>query len=970
MDKTIVIRNFSKSARDYDKHAKIQKKCAEKLVEYRAGRKKIESILEIGCGTGVYTGILREKYKQADITAIDISKDMIKNARKKNSKNNIQFIVMDGEEIDLPGKFDLITSNASFQWFSNFDNVLESFSKLLSDKGGLSFSTYGPDTFKELKKVIEIYRGRVQAISSSRFLPLDVLESSLKKRFKNVEIKKECFSASFSSLWEFLRDIKKSGARGEGLVGGVFLGKTAIKEMGEIYIKKFGKIRATHQIYFCRAWNPAHPSSNRPVSLPGLLLDGCAKEGKSIFVTGTDTGVGKTVVTGLLGRFFVEKGLNVITQKWIQTGCKDFSEDVYTHLRLMGKKRRDIKNYLEDVSPYALKFPASPHLSALSENARIESEKIEKSFQNLTRAFDYVLVEGAGGALVPLNEETLIIDIVKKLHLPVLIVAENKLGAINHTLLTIEALKKRNIQIIGIIFNRISNRENEIILKDNLKIVEKISKIKVLGELFYSEENEDLYGEFKLIGEEVSKNRDSDLFFFPSLNEKNRSLSLFLPSLIQKDLKYIWHPYTQMKDCEFSPPIPIAKAEGIKLYDYDGKFYYDTISSWWCNVHGHNHPVIKAAIKEQLDRFEHVLFAGFTHKPAIDLAEKLVSITPKNLTKVFYSDNGSTAVEAAMKMSFQYWQNTGVLNKTAFLSLDRAYHGDTIGAMSVSGVDLFNKTFSPLFFKSYKTPSPHCYRCPEGKEKNKCSLECLDRCEVILKENAKNIAAIIIEPLLMGAGGMIVYPAEYLKGISELARKYGTHLIVDEVATGFGRTGKMFACEHADIDPDFMCLSKGITSGYLPLGATLTSEEIFNAFCEDYEKLKTFYHGHTFTANPLAASAAIASIGLFEQEKSLKRVSAINERIKSFLREISDLPIVGDVRDIGVVGAVELVKNKKTKEPFGLEERMGYKIYQKGLKNNLILRPLGNVIYFFLPLCVSDNELREIFSISKSCFLL
>jgi len=432
--------------------------------------------------------------------------------------------------------------------------------------------------------------------------------------------------------------------------------------------------------------------------------------------------------------------------------------------------------------------------------------------------------------------------------------------------------------------------------------------------------------------------------------------------LTKRDLEHVWHPYTQMKDCEALPPIPVEKAEGVKIYGCDGNFYYDTISSWWCNVHGHNHPAIKKAINGQLDRFEHVLFAGFTHRPAVELAERLTGMTAEGLNRVFYSDNGSTSVEVAMKMSLQYWHNKGRPDKTRFVSLDMAYHGDTVGAMSVSGVDLFNKKFKPMFFRSYKTPTPYCYRCPMGRKRPECGVECLRPLEDILKRDSGMISGVIMEPLLLGAGGMIVYPVEYLKGAAGLAKEYGVHLILDEVATGFGRTGKMFACEHAGISPDFMCVSKGITSGYLPLGATLTTDEIFEAFYDDYDKLKTFYHGHTYTANPLACAAALASLDVFEKERSLERVPVINAKISGFLDEISGNPAVGDTRNIGVVGAMELVRDKKTKEPFGLKKRIGSRIYKKGLEKNLLLRPLGDIIYFFLPLCISDNELDDVFS--------
>ncbi len=429
---------------------------------------------------------------------------------------------------------------------------------------------------------------------------------------------------------------------------------------------------------------------------------------------------------------------------------------------------------------------------------------------------------------------------------------------------------------------------------------------------------------------------------------------------IKKDLKYIWHPYTQAKDCKRLPPILIERAKGIKLYDNQGNCYYDTISSWWCNIHGHNHPEINKAIRNQLNSLEHVLFAGFTHKPAIKLAEQLVTITPDNLTKVFFSDNGSTAVEVALKMSFQYWQNIGRKKKTKFLSLDSAYHGDTVGAMSVSGVGLFNQVFSPLFFRSFKAPSPYCYRCPVGKCKSTCNIECINSLEVILKKKSKEIAALILEPMVMAAGGMIIYSHSYLKRAAQLAKKYNIHLILDEVASGFGRTGKMFACEHARVKPDFICLSKGITSGYLPFAATLTTNKIYNRFYADYEKRKTFYHGHTYTANPISCAIALASLKVYEQEHTLGKINKLIPLFHKKLEAFKDLPLVGDVRCIGMIGAIELVKNKQTKEPFGLRERIGLEVYRKGLGEGLILRPLGSIVYFFLPLCIKRGQIIEV----------
>lgn len=440
---------------------------------------------------------------------------------------------------------------------------------------------------------------------------------------------------------------------------------------------------------------------------------------------------------------------------------------------------------------------------------------------------------------------------------------------------------------------------------------------------------------------------------------------------LKTDAKYIWHPYTQAKEAKGLPPVLIQRAKGIKLYDAEGNFYYDTISSWWCNVHGHNHPRIKEAIGKQLNLLEHVLFAGFTHQPAIELSSELIALTQNKFSRVFFSDNGSTSVEVALKISFQYWHNLGKKKKTRFVALDYGYHGDTIGAMSVSGLDLFNQVFSPLLFSSYKIPSPYCYRCPMKKDKSACQIDCIKPLERLLKDKHKEICAIIIEPLVMGAAGMIIYPPEYLKQVADLAKRYKVHLILDEVAVGFGRTGRMLAHQHVPgIKADFLCLSKGITSGYLPLAVTLTTEEIFRAFYGDYEKRKTFFHGHTYTANPVACSAALASLEIFKEEKTMQRMAKLIPFFHRGLEKFRDLDLVGDLRYIGFIAAMELVKDKKTKEGFGLKRRMGLEVYRRALKENLVLRPLGDVIYLFLPLCTSKIQIKDIlkkaYSVIKS----
>ncbi len=431
-------------------------------------------------------------------------------------------------------------------------------------------------------------------------------------------------------------------------------------------------------------------------------------------------------------------------------------------------------------------------------------------------------------------------------------------------------------------------------------------------------------------------------------------------SLQKKDKKYLWHPYTQMKDYQTRDLLIIDHAQGNYLYDEHGKRYFDTISSWWCILHGHNHPTMQEFVSRQLHRLDQVLLAGTSHEPAILLAEKLVKLTSAPLSKIFFSDNGSTACEVALKMSLQYWRHRELPAKNRFISLERGYHGDTIGTMSLGGVPEFHQEFKSILFPSFSLPSPHCYRCPMNREPGSCELECLNPLETLLAEKSEQVAAFILEPLLQAAGGMRMYPPAYLNRAAKLTKKYNIHLILDEVATGFGRTGRMFAYEHAGIVPDFLCLSKGLTGGMLAMGATVTSDKIYNAFYADYGENKTFYHGHTFTGNPLASAAALGSLQVFAEEKSLDYIQSIIPHLHQGMERFRALEWVGDVRCLGMICALELVKDKTSKEEFSFSERVGWKIYLKGLEKGLILRPMGNTVYLWLPLSTSRDEVDEI----------
>ncbi len=434
---------------------------------------------------------------------------------------------------------------------------------------------------------------------------------------------------------------------------------------------------------------------------------------------------------------------------------------------------------------------------------------------------------------------------------------------------------------------------------------------------------------------------------------------------ISKDIKYIWHPYTQMKDYETDKMIFIERGEGIYLFDDKGNQYIDGISSWWVNIHGHCNERLNNAIKKQLDKLEHVIFAGFTHQPAVELAEKLIEISPTPLSKVFYSDNGSTAVEVALKMAYQYWQQSGVPEKTKFVALENAYHGDTLGSVAVGGVDLFHSLYKPLLFDIHQVASPYCYRCPLNKTPTSCNIECIQFVEEVFEKHSNEIAGIIVEPLVQAAGGYIIYPPEYLSKLRSLCDRYDVLLIDDEVAMGFGRTGKMFACNHAAISPDLMCLSKGLTGGYLPLAVTLTTDKIYEAFYDDYEKTKTFYHGHSYTGNPISCSVAIESIRLMQEQNMPDSLQSKIRHFHNQLKTLSNMEYVGDIRSIGMVGAIELVKDKTTKEAVPPDLRINRIISQKAFELGAIIRPLGNIVYLLPPLIITEKQIDELIEITK-----
>ena len=463
--------------------------------------------------------------------------------------------------------------------------------------------------------------------------------------------------------------------------------------------------------------------------------------------------------------------------------------------------------------------------------------------------------------------------------------------------------------------------------------------------------------------------------------------------LTKLDKKHLWHPFTPMKDWLENEPLIIERGKGSYLYATNGKRYLDGVSSLWCNVHGHHRPEIDRAIRRQLNKIAHSTMLGLSHPTAIKLAEQLIDLAPRGLSRVFYSDDGSTAMEIALKMAFQFWKQipqSAIRNpKSKFLTLTNAYHGDTVGSVSLGGIELFHSVYKPLLFSTIRVPAPYCYRCPfipsynvtklqrynetlkhsnteTSYEPNppSCGLLCVKELERVMKRHQRELAALVIEPLIQCAAGMLTQPRGFLKKVRQLCTKYNVLMIADEVATGFGRTGRMFACQHEGVTPDIMAVAKGITGGYLPLAATFTTERIFNAFLGESYENKTFFHGHTYTGNPLACAAALANLQIFRREQTIKKLQPKIKHLTQGLRRFYNLPAVGDIRQCGFMTGIELVRNRTTREPYPPRRQMGHRVIMEARKQGVILRPLGDVIVLMPPLVISQKELERLLTVT------
>ncbi len=450
------------------------------------------------------------------------------------------------------------------------------------------------------------------------------------------------------------------------------------------------------------------------------------------------------------------------------------------------------------------------------------------------------------------------------------------------------------------------------------------------------------------------------------MRSSNRSRKSDSAAWRARDRKVLWHPFTQHSTWDEEEFPVIAKARGSYLYDLDGRKYLDGVSSMWCTAAGHLNPRVVRAVRRQLASLDHATFLGLTNVPAIELAEKLLAKAPRGLARVFYSDNGSTAVEIALKMSVQYWRQAGRPARTKFVSLSEAYHGDTAGAMSVGGVDVFLDAYRPLLFPTLKAPTTYSYRCPKASTLEACAAHCVEDLRAILERHADEIAGVVMEPVVQGAGGMIVQPPGFVKSVEELCRKHDVFLILDEVMTGFGRTGTFFACEQDSVRPDLMAVSKGLTGGFLPLAATLATRRIFEGFLGEVKDRRALYHGHTYTGNPLGCAAALGTLESFEKDRILENLAPKIEALRAGLRRLEDHPNVGEIRQRGLLAGIELVANRKTRESFPYEKRIGHRVIVEARRRGAVLRPLADLIVLMPPLTSSPSEIRELTMITAA----
>jgi adenosylmethionine-8-amino-7-oxononanoate aminotransferase len=672
---------------------------------------------------------------------------------------------------------------------------------------------------------------------------------------------------------------------------------------------------------------------------------------RGVIVVGTDTGVGKTRVAAGIVRWWRRMGRNP-DWRWSRTAVpwKPFATGV-DPTRIAAGEDADLllraagwgPERLADVSPVRLPLPRAPLCAAEHEGVRIDPREV---LERMPQGDAFVVVEGCGGLLVPISPGYDLRDFCRDLDLPLIVVARPALGTINHVSLTLEAARGAGLRIAGLLFSGWPG-DDAGTARDSLEFCRRTFDVRV-GTMPRVESPDDVDALADVVGES-----DAAVFALDCADTEPHYPRT--DRLVKSDRHALWHPFTQMKQWMQWDPVVIERAKGPWLFDADGNRYLDGVSSLWTTVHGHAEPAIDAAVRAQLGKVAHTTLLGLASVPSIELAEQLLKVAPRNLQRVFYSDSGSTAVEVALKMAFQRATQVGEPRRTLFVRFDGAYHGDTVGAVSVGGIDLFHRIFGPMLFQSIAVPAPYAYRRPAGISESDYAAASLAALKDVMRARGDEIAAVVVEPVMQGAAGMIPQPPGWLPRVAAATKAAGALLVCDEVATGFGRTGKMFAVEHEGIEPDLMCVAKGLTGGYLPLAATLATERVFEAFLGEPHENRTFFHGHSYTGNPLACAAAIANLRLMHERKTADEAARKGERLSwSLDAAIGDHPNVGDIRRRGMMVGIELVKDRATKEALDVKERVAWRVCQAALDHELRIRPLGDVVVLMPPLGIDD----------------
>ncbi len=664
------------------------------------------------------------------------------------------------------------------------------------------------------------------------------------------------------------------------------------------------------------------------------------KAKRGFFITGTDTDAGKTVAAAAVLVSLRARGIDAVPMKPVQTGAVKSQEgfrspdlDFCLRMAQLSPPPEDLR----DMVPYIYEPACSPHLAAARAGREISIERIVEAYQNLLQRHECVVVEGAGGLLAPLSETETMLDLLSALGLPVILVARPGLGTINHTMLTLRELERSGIALEGIIFCETKVGWGEI-EKDNVETISRSAKAPLLGHIPYLPE---------LSGDNLRSSFRADLLM-PQVDSTSGKDSLKTPeSYMRMDRASLWHPYTKHSAAKEGFPV-IERGENVYLFDAEGKRYLDAISSWWaCNL-GHSNPRLVRALTRQARELQHSILGNLTHPRAVELASALADLFPDTGRRTLFASDGASAVEAALRVAVQYWHNLGETGRTRFAAFEDSYHGDTIGAMSVGYLPDFHAPYRSILFPVHKLKTPDCANCPDKQSHTDCRMRCLEDITAKIAEHAHELAAVIVESMCLGAAGMKMYPAKCLRKLCEVCRKNRVLLIVDEIAMGFGRTGQMFAFEHAGIDPDIVCIGKGLSGGYLPISGAVVKEEIFDTFA-DHPLDHTFYHGHTFAGNPLAAAVAVECLNIYREDNIVLKAQSGGKVLAERLEPFREVAGVANVRCLGMIAAFELSEKENMSGP----ER-ARRICRDMLKKGVLMRPLGATLYLMLPLITEE----------------